>query len=656
MNLKKSIIKKISFLLIVSIIFLNLSFLTAPKKAVAFGVGSTEPTQIVNTWSRIADFIWEKYQVYLKQHLASIAKIAARKLVSNITRATVDWINNGFQGNPAYVADIEKFLAGPGGVGDQVVGQFFADTKNLAFLCDPFKIQVKLALQLSYGYGLEGIGCTLTQISRNINAAANKATAIIDLNGRSITIDKDGKINGRTVSNFTRGGGWYAWLKNTLQPQNSPVGAYLIAKADMDQKIITAQGTKERELNFGSGALTYKICKDVYKASNGELRESKEYVEGARPPIPPNIVSTEPKCVVKTPGSAITAMLGFKATADGQQANMASVFSDGLDQIFGALVGAVMQLALNQLKNGVLDGNVAANNNYNLALGTAWGNSIGNYNANITNINNDQNAWNNFDWNFPENTVYPSSTPISAGNFGTLAFGTTTMNWFSTSTTNNLDDLFNITPNNVVVLPEPVLNDPNIFVGLTALDRAKNNANSLINSYTKSELAYQNTQLIAQNVLTSGRVEFASSSACNISYNRIDTTLRSNLIRANVLTNIDGKTDSDRIIATIPWNFKTIEAALENSKAHIVLLEKAANGVRAASNITAITDAMIPINSTSFNTDPQAKLVDNIKTWLRGVRNMYNSPLCPIDLTKTLQINTVPGASGQVVGGAVINY
>ena len=49
-------------------------------------------------------------------------------------------------------------------------------------------------------------------------------------------------------------------------------------------------------------------------------------------------------------------------------------------------------------------------------------------------------------------------------------------------------------------------------------------------------------------------------------------------------------------------------------------------------------------------------MVENIKTWLRGVRNMYNSLLCPIDLTKTLQINSVPSASSQVVGGSVITY
>ncbi len=301
MKFHQSIIKKISFLLIVSIISLNLSFLTVPKKAEAIPV-----TDFGAITQRAIKDIWEIGENYLLKSLAAIAKIAARKLISTITRATVEWINSGFEGNPAYVADIDRFLTGPGGVGDQVVGQFFADSKNLAFLCDPFKIQVKLALQLSYGYGLEGIGCTLTQISRNINNAANTATAIIDINGRSIVIDAEGRINGRTVSNFTRGGGWYAWLKNTLQPQNSPVGAYLIAKADMDAKIIAAQNTKTLELSVGQGALTYKLCKDTYIGPNNSvLGESREYTEGGnRPFIPPYSVpvSTKTNCVVKTPG------------------------------------------------------------------------------------------------------------------------------------------------------------------------------------------------------------------------------------------------------------------------------------------------------------------------------------------------------------------
>ena len=33
-------------------------------------------------------------------------------------------------------------------------------------------------------------------------------------------------------------------------------------------------------------------------------------------------------------------------------------------------------------------------------------------------------------------------------------------------------------------------------------------------------------------------------------------------------------------------------------------------------------------------------MVENIKTWLRGVRGMYNSTICPIDLTGVLQITT----------------
>ncbi len=660
MNFQKGFKKRIVFMLIVSILSMNLTFLAAPKRADAALANSFN--QVWDTFRNSIQYVWEHSERYLQISQKKVAHILAMKLIAMVSRATVEWINTGFNGSPAYVADVGKFLTGPGGIGDQVVGEIFATNSNLSFLCDPFKIQVKLALQLSYGYGLQGIGCTLTQISRNVNAAANTATVIIDLNGRSVVIDKDGRINGRTVSNFTRGGGWHAWLKNTLQPQNSPVGAYLIAKADMDAKIATAQETKKIDLLNGQGALSYKVCVDNYTFANGDTQKSREYIADSRdrPAPPKNVVSVGlPDCATRTPGSIITAKLQQKATTQERQAELATL-SDGLDQIFGALIGAAMAWVLDELECGVLCGNTPANAKYNAALGTAWTDSINEYNKNINDLSNEQIAWNNMDWGNPDVTI-PTTTAFTVNNFGPLVFSTSTTNWFSTSTpSKTLADIFNNTPDSAIGTISDITFDSTLGnlgnYTLTALDRAKNNASSLINSLLKSEKDYQNTHLVAQNVLTSGKDVFSLSSACNIKYNRIDTNLRSALIRSNVITNIEGKPDSERIIASIPWNFKVITAALENSNGHIILLDKALNAVRAAGNITAVSDAMIPVNSTSFNTDPQVKMVENIKTWLRGVRNMYNSLLCPIDLTKTLQITTSASTQSQTLGGSYVTF
>ena len=67
-------------------------------------------------------------------------------------------------------------------------------------------------------------------------------------------------------------------------------------------------------------------------------------------------------------------------------------------------------------------------------------------------------------------------------------------------------------------------------------------------------------------------------------------------------------------------------------------MDEASSKVNSAGSIDNVKDALIPVNSTSFNTDPQITMVTNIKTWLSGVQNMYNTEMCPIDLIKVMQI------------------
>jgi hypothetical protein len=653
MKIQKSLKEKVSFLLIISILSLNLSFLTIPRKAEAvLGVGDIVSDPIAETQLifinghmvganfslgganalKVASTFWEKAQAFLLAAMAKLAMVAAKKLIAMITQATVDWINNGFKGSPAYISNIDKFLTGPGGVGDQTIGQLFAEDANFAFLCSPFKLQVKLSLSLGYGYGLERIGCTLTNIARNATDAADKATAVIDMNGKSITIDKDGKINGQKVSDFSRGGGWYSWLKNTVQPQNSPVGGYLIAKANLDSKVAAAQNTKTLDLLNGQGALSYKTCVDSWITQKGEIEKSPEYIDDAksRPATPRTIAmgspvfKTEQKCDTKTPGSAITGMLIQKSTSDVRQGELSAAFANGLDAIFGALMGAVLTMALNQLKKGVLDGDRSGTAAYNSALDASWAGTMSDYANNMNNLTNEQLAWAGVDWSNPSSTL-PAILPPSS--YGTLDIGTTTFNLFPAPATS--------TPS--IVIPGTV-GGGNTYGGNTALDKAKNNSNILIDSLIKSELEYKNSYTTARNLLTQANGVFATSSICNMSFNRNDYVLRSLLIKSNVITNIEGTPNSDRTIASIPWNLKVASTSLDNSASHIIILNKAKNNVNGASTISEVIDAMIPVNSTSFNTDPLAKMLESIKTWLRAVGGMYTSPLCPIDLTKVLLI------------------
>lgn len=619
MNFKNSFTKKISFILIVSILSLNLSFLAVPKQAEA-----TWPSFDYGNFGRgVVEFIKTNYKDYLKAALASMAKALARQLILKVTASTVDWINGGMQGNPAYLADFNKFMTGEGGVIDRTVGDFVSQT-GMNFLCDPFKAQVSLALQVGYnGFKFKDqIGCTLTNINRNINNAIKTAGVGVNLNGINLTRNDAGNNTsnaqnlsdlGNTAENLTWGG-WSDFLDQNVKPQNNAIGSYLIAKSELDQQVQAQIDAKKTDVANGGGAESFQVCTDQYFDKDGNnIDESKPYNvgtgENTRPKDPGYGGETQRQCTVKTPGSAITAMLGFKATQDQRMNELTGALADGIDAIFSALVGQILTRALTQVQKGVLDNgkdtqaqNNAAISSLNTAALTAQSAAL-----NAQGVIND----NSYLSSLSDGNPIPSIT--NAPNILVLPQSTTSTSSLPTQT---------------------------FGTGGGALDQARNNSIVLINSLSKSEFAFQNNYLTAQNILTRARDIFASSSLCNINFGRTSSVLRSVLIRANVTTNIEGIASSDRTIASIPWNLPVVSANASTSNAHMLVLSTAANTVNSAPTIADITTAMIPVNSTNFNTDPQTTLVPNIKTWLSGVQGMYNSTICPIDLTNVMKINS----------------
>jgi len=612
MNLQKTLTKKISFLLIISILSLNLSFLTVPKKADAlFGVGDlTFSFDAAN----FGEMLYEFGKKVAEVTLAATAHALARQLIIKTSEATVDWINSGFNGNPAYVADIGKFLTGPGGITDSVIGNFFANS-SLGFMCDPFRIQVLLALQLDTSFKKQ-IGCTIRGIANNVDNALLNSNVVINISTSSNT-----SISNSNVSV------WDSWLRTTLQPQNNPIGSYLIAKNELDTQIGNAKVSATLGLTMGQGALSYTRCVDTYYDANGKQidKPSEEYTGsyGPRPKAPNGTVRTDPSCKVKTPGTTITTMLGFRATSDPRMAELTATLSDGIDQVFNALVGALVNKALAELKNGLLGDNSSSNKALDTAITAGWTNSMNTANSDVSHIQQIADTYSSS--SLPTYTI-PTLPNISTPD----VYNPTTptiWDWYSTSSAS-------------IPAGTNIGTNTNVGYGYDVLGRAKTNSIALINSLAKAESAYQNVYLIEQNLLTQAKNVFASSSVCNMNYNKNDSILRSLLIRSNVITNIDGMPDSNRTIASIPWNLKIINSALGNSNANMTVLNKAVSGVNGAGDMTAITDAMISVNSTSFNTSADPKMIDNIKTWLRGVQGMYNSSLCPINLTKVLQITS----------------
>lgn len=237
---------------------------------------------VVNTISKVLQDAF-----YIKEFtLDGIANGLAKMIIKNMTVSIVNWINSGFQGKPAFVTDLKQLLIGRL---DAVAGEMIYNDPSLNFLCSPFQLDVKVALATSYQEatrgGLESAQCTLSDVTNNVQ----------------------GFLNG----SFSEGG-WNSWFELTQNPVNTPGGAELAAKSEMYARLIDEQGRTIKELDWGDGFLSFKVCADQAKQKN---------------------------CDITTPGRVIADQIN-KSLGAGQDA---LITADEINEIISALFAQLAQ-------------------------------------------------------------------------------------------------------------------------------------------------------------------------------------------------------------------------------------------------------------------------------------------------------------------------
>lgn len=215
---------------------------------------------------------------------------AAKIVIHNITDSIVSWINSGFRGSPAFVTDPQAFFTD---VADQVAGEFIAGTE-LGFICDPFQIDIRAALNYNYSSDFR-VNCRLSDAVRNTEDFLRF-----------------------TGGDFNQGG-WAGWFSMTQQHQNNPYGAYAQARGELSLRIATAQGVEEKKLDWGKGFLSWQDCIQEDQQGNCTL-----------------------KGPIKTPGSVIESQLENVLGSGIRQLELADEFNE----IVGALVGQLVQRVL----------------------------------------------------------------------------------------------------------------------------------------------------------------------------------------------------------------------------------------------------------------------------------------------------------------------
>ncbi|MES2225506.1 MAG: hypothetical protein V4480_01720 [Patescibacteria group bacterium] len=256
------------------------------------------------------------YQNTIKCSLDAIAWSVAKVAVQSITRSTVNWINSGFQGSPAFVSDLKANLQN---LGDAVADDFFTHLntevqKQTGFnLTSPFQDQINQQLRAEYyrTTGSWGLNYTLGQQSQDPKAF----------------------VQGGDFSK----GGFNAFFSATQNPANNPFGAYKLASNQLWAQIDQAAQQRKDEIGWGKGFLPWRgDC----PASTGNSKTDA---------ISLKLTEKCPFNSIKTPGSVIESQLEGALGSGIRQLELA----DSINEIVGALVG---QLVNQVLGSGGLSG------------------------------------------------------------------------------------------------------------------------------------------------------------------------------------------------------------------------------------------------------------------------------------------------------------
>lgn len=239
------------------------------------------------------DFITEQIPTEIKNWiLDGLAFAMVDRIIQEITDEMVDWIRNGFDGNPGFVTDFSGFVSD---IAEQEA-DLFIEGADLEFLCDPFEINIQVALRDNQKVDRR-FECTIDQVLQQ------------------------NFIGG----NFVGGGGWDSWLRVTTQVQNYSQGAYLLALDEMYRRTGAEQKVQSKKVGFANGFLNYEKCENVG-------------------PPDPNTGETDKQCTTETPGSYVQGQLNRVGTAGIERLTVA----DEIDELIGAALGLIMNELLTQ--------------------------------------------------------------------------------------------------------------------------------------------------------------------------------------------------------------------------------------------------------------------------------------------------------------------
>jgi hypothetical protein len=262
---------------------------TVPEAQALFGVDL--PNLVQNTISAVVSIALKLKEFVLD----GIAWTIAKAIVARMVASLVDWINSGFKGSPAFITDLGQFLLE---AADEEAGRYIESLGgDASFLCDPFKLDIQIALAVEYDNIREDRpyeGCKISDMVTNVD---------------------------EFFSGTFNEGGWKDWITITQEPEKyTPYGQMLEAEQGLARNLAKTADKEKRQLDWGAGFKSTKICENVENPNGG----------------------TTLRCNIATPGRTISESLS-KALGAGTDT---LVTADEISEVVGALIAQLANKAI----------------------------------------------------------------------------------------------------------------------------------------------------------------------------------------------------------------------------------------------------------------------------------------------------------------------
>ncbi len=157
----------------------------------------------------------------------SIAFCIINSVIQYISDATIDWINNGFEGNPVFITDPSRLVKD---IAKDTTNAFIDSIGN-GILCERFKLDITFALVRNWKSNKKIVPdrCTLEEAQANIDRI---------LSGQDFSFELLDVV--------------------TSNPNNNVIGAYLNSQSSLDNVIDQRTDTVFIEAGWGDGFLSWK--------------------------------------------------------------------------------------------------------------------------------------------------------------------------------------------------------------------------------------------------------------------------------------------------------------------------------------------------------------------------------------------------------------